>query len=165
MERTNRNSTARASESDRGEGSGKVNGPLGRGTRGDGRELHAQTASSKGRGEGDSAAQNKDLEVEDLIEFTPEQILADMGMELNQNIEKRGKVFAWRVYQKRLMEYSGRLSAIMSGKEILESYWKIEADLKTETGGGQHGTPLDECREFLDGPKIKPKLGRPEKVM
>lgn len=88
-----------------------------------------------------------------------------MGFELNKNLEKHGKVYAWTRYRDQLMEYQGVLLERMSPKEILEMYWMIDDKLKG-TGSSGGGTPLDECRTFLDGdgPKIKPKLGRPEKV-
>ena len=97
-----------------------------------------------------------------IDELTPEQVFTNMGLEFNKLRAEDGKTVAWRTYQIRLMENFGKLCTIMSAKDIIDKCQSIEAELKTEAGNG-HGSPLDECREFLDGPKIKPKLGRPLK--
>jgi len=97
-----------------------------------------------------------------LDALTPEEMLTNIGIEFNELRETKGKVYAWKNYQKRLMQFFGKLSALMSPKDITELCMKIEENVKTEGGGNE--TPLEECRKFLEGPEIKPKVGRPEKV-
>jgi hypothetical protein len=88
-----------------------------------------------------------------------------MGFQLNADLATKGKVFAWNRYREQLMEFNGILLSIMSQKDIIDMYWMIDEKLKG-TGNSGGGSPLDECRTFLegDGPKIKPKIGRPEKI-
>jgi hypothetical protein len=118
------------------------------------------SASGEGREE---SLENQDSEVGVLPDLTAQQVFTNIGLEFNHLRALKGKTEAWRTYQIRLMENFGKLCELMSPKDITELSMKIEENLKTEAGSG-HGSPLDECREFLDGPKVKLKTGRPEKI-
>jgi len=77
-----------------------------------------------------------------------------MGLEFNALMEE-DPTTAWKMRQRRLNEYMGELSEVMSVKDIMEEVRRIGEYLKQGTpGGAGSASPLDEVREFLDDHKV-----------
>jgi len=70
-----------------------------------------------------------------------------MGMEFNDVREKHGYVYAIKLYQRRLNEYAGTISDIMSPKDIMDKILDIEKELKVHSATGTgSGSALHEIQ-------------------
>jgi hypothetical protein len=86
------------------------------------------------------------------VELTARDVLNEIGAEFNRLSEK-STADAWKMYRRRLMENFGVLCEVMSPKDITEMSMKIDENLRGKAIG-ENGSPLDECRQFLDGKSV-----------